>query len=394
MLEHLQSAPPDPILGIGEAFKKDVSPHKINLSVGVYKDAAGNTPVLDSVKAAERKLLEIEKTKNYLSIEGIPEYGVAVRKLLFGSDHEIINSQRAVTPGGTGALRVAADFLKKQLPASKVFMTKPTWANHAAIFQTAGFQVEMLPYLDSSAKALDFTSFHNGLSQVSAQDIVLLHACCHNPTGIDPTQEQWQQIAATLEKVGALPLVDFAYQGFGDGLTEDAAGLRALATAGRELLVCSSFSKNFGLYNERVGALTFVGKNSTAADAALSHIRIAIRVNYSNPPQHGAAVVATILNDSVLRAQWEQELTDMRNRINGMRQLFVETMKQVAPNHDFSFLRTQKGMFSFSNLTPIQVDELKTKHALYMVVSGGRINVAGMTETNMQQICQAIASVL
>jgi aspartate/tyrosine/aromatic aminotransferase len=397
MFEHISPAPPDSILGLGEAFKRDPNPRKINLSVGVYKDARGNTPVLASVKEAERRLLDGEKTKNYLSIEGLPDYGRHVRELLFGAGSEIVTSQRAVTaqtPGGTGSLRVAADFLKKQLPMAKVWMSKPTWANHAAIFQAAGFQVEQYPYIDASGKALDFPALLSGLQKVSPGDIVLLHACCHNPTGIDPTLEQWKQIANVVYQREALPLVDFAYQGFGDGLQEDAAGLRELARPGKELLVCSSFSKNFGLYSERVGALTLVASNAEAAEAALSHVRIAIRVNYSNPPQHGGAVVATVLGSPDLRKQWEAELAEMRSRINGMRRLFVDTMTKKTPQHDFSFLSTQKGMFSFSGLTPLQVDELKTKHALYIVVAGGRINVAGMTEENMDQLTTAIASVL
>ena len=397
MFEHISPAPPDSIRGLGEAFKRDPNPKKINLSVGVYKDAGGNTPVLASVKEAERRMLDAEKTKNYLSIEGLPDYGKYVRELLFGAGSEIVTSQRAVTaqtPGGTGSLRVAADFLKKQMPGAKVWMSKPTWANHPAIFQAAGFQIEQYPYIDASGKALDFPALVGGLEKVSPGDIVLLHACCHNPTGIDPTLTQWKQIADVVYQRQALALVDFAYQGFGDGLQEDAAGLRELARPGKELLVCSSFSKNFGLYSERVGALTLVAPSSEAAEAALSHVRIAIRVNYSNPPQHGGAVVAAVLGSPELRQQWESELAEMRSRINGMRRLFVDTMKRKAPQHDFSFLSTQKGMFSFSGLTPMQVDELKTRHALYIVVAGGRINVAGMTEENMDQLTTAIASVL
>jgi aspartate/tyrosine/aromatic aminotransferase len=397
MFESISTAPPDPILGLGEAFKRDPNPQKINLSVGVYKDAQGNTPVLASVKEAERRLLETEKSKNYLSIEGLPDYGRYVRELLFGPTHEIVTSGRAVTaqtPGGTGSLRVAADFLKKQLPGAKVWVSKPTWANHPSIFQAAGFPVETYAYIDAAGKSLDFEAMLASLERVASGDIVLLHACCHNPTGIDPTLDQWRKIADLLERRGALPLVDFAYQGFGDGLEEDAAGLRALAQPGRELLVCSSFSKNFGLYSERVGALTLVARDAPAAEAALSHMRIAIRVNYSNPPQHGAATVATVLGSPDLRKQWEGELAEMRNRINGMRRQFVEIMKKKAPHHDFSFLSTQKGMFSFSGLSPMQVDELRTKHALYIVVSGGRINVAGMTPDNLDRLTDAIASVL
>jgi aspartate/tyrosine/aromatic aminotransferase len=254
--------------------------------------------------------------------------------------------------------------------------------------------VEAYPYIDAGGRGLDFDAMLTGLTQIPTGDIVLLHACCHNPSGIDPTPEQWHQIARVVHERGLLPLVDFAYQGFGDGLVEDAAGLRALAQPGKELLVCSSFSKNFGLYGERVGAMTVVAANADAAQRALSQVRISIRTNYSNPPTHGAAIVATVLSDPALRAQWEQELATMRDRIHKMRRLFVETIKQKAPRQDYSFLIDQKGMFSFSGLTNLQVDELRSKHSVYVVGNGGRINVAGMTEANMDALCTAIAAVL
>jgi aspartate aminotransferase len=397
MFDSLPQAPPDAILGLADAFKNDKSPHKINLSVGVYKDEQGNTPILTCVKDAERRLLANEKSKGYLSIEGDPEYDRRVPELLFGPGHEALTSGRAVTaqtPGGTGSLRVAADFLKKHFPQAKVWLSKPTWANHGAIFAAAGQQVESYAYIDASGRQIDFPAMLAALKQIPTGDVVLLHACCHNPTGIDPTREQWKQIAATVHERGLLPLVDFAYQGFGTGLVEDAAGLRELAQPGRELLVCSSFSKNFGLYGERVGALTLVAASSEAAQRALSQIRISIRTNYSNPPTHGAAIVATVLGDSELRKQWEQELAAMRDRIHQMRRLFVATMKNKAPQHDFSFLESQQGMFSFSGLTNVQVDELRSKHAVYVVGNGGRINVAGMTRDNMGPLCAAIAAVL
>ncbi len=397
MFENLPMAPPDAILGLGEAFKKDPNPRKINLSVGVYKDEKGNTPVLACVKEAERRLVDTEKSKSYLSIEGLAEYGLRVQELLFGSGHEILATGRAVTaqvPGGTGGLRVAADFLKKHFPHSKVWVSKPTWANHPSIFQAAGFQVETYAYIDSTGRKLDFEAMVAALKQIPAGDIVLLHACCHNPTGIDPTPEQWAQIAEIIAERGILPLVDFAYQGFGVGIGDDALGLREIAKRSKELLVCSSFSKNFGLYSERVGALTVVTASPDDAERAISQVRIAIRTNYSNPPQHGAATVSTVLNDPLLRRQWEEELTLMRTRIHAMRELFVETMKSKAPNHDFSFLADQKGMFSFSGLSNMQVDELRNKYSVYVVANGGRINVAGMTEENMPALTDAIAAVL
>jgi aspartate/tyrosine/aromatic aminotransferase len=397
MFDSLPQAPPDAILGLADAFKRDPRARKINLSVGVYKDEQGNTPILDCVKEAERRLLASEKTKGYLSIEGHPDYDRRVPELLFGAGHEVLASSRAVTaqtPGGTGSLRVAADFLKKHFPQAKVWLSKPTWANHGAIFSAAGQQVESYAYIDASGRGLDFAAMLKSLQSIPAGDIVLLHACCHNPTGIDPTPEQWKQIAAVVHQRGLLPLVDFAYQGFGDGIVEDAAGLRELAQPARELLVCSSFSKNFGLYGERVGALTLVATSQDAAERALSQVRISIRTNYSNPPTHGAAIVAAVLGDAALRQQWEQELAAMRQRIHQMRRLFVETMRQKAPQHDFSFLEKQKGMFSFSGLSNLQVDELRSKHGVYVVGNGGRINVAGMTRDNMQPLCDAVADVL
>ncbi len=397
MFDSLPLAPPDAILGLMEAFKQDPNPHKINLSVGVYKDEQGNTPILNCVKEAERRLLASEQSKGYLSIEGHPKYSALVQELLFGPDHEVVTSKRAVTaqtPGGTGSLRVAADFLRKSFPKSKVWLSKPTWANHAAIFSAAGQQVESYAYIDATGRGLDFAALTNALRQIPAGDAVLLHACCHNPTGIDPTPAQWREIAVIVHEQGLLPLVDFAYQGFGAGLNEDAVGLCELTQPGRELLVCSSFSKNFGLYGERVGALTVVAASADAAQRVLSQVRINIRTNYSNPPTHGAAIVAMVLGDTALRQLWEQELAAMRGRIHQMRRLFVETMGQKVPGHDFSFLEGQQGMFSFSGLTSMQVDELRTKHGVYVVGNGGRINVAGMTRDNMEPLCTAIAGVL
>lgn len=397
MFELLSMAPPDAILGLNDAFRKDPNPHKINLSVGVYKDAEGNTPILASVKEAEHRLLASETNKSYLPIEGSPQYGKLVRELLFGASHEIVINQRACTahtPGGTGALRTAADFLKRKLPVGKVWFSKPTWDNHLNIFQAAGLAVDTYAYIDAAGRGLDFAGMLAALRAIPAGDAVLLHAGCHNPTGIDPTPEQWREIAATIHERKLLPIVDFAYQGFGDGLSEDAAGLRELAQPGKELLVCSSFSKNFGLYNERVGALTVVAADQAAADVALSHVKVCIRVNYSNPPCHGAAIVTTVLSDATLRQAWEAEVAAMRQRISSMRKLFVNTMKAKKPEHDFSFIQQQRGMFSFSDLSPLQVDELRTKHSLFIVVNGGRINVAGMTEGNMDRLCSAIAAVL
>ena len=396
MFEQFAPAPPDAILGLTEAFKKDPNPKKVNLGVGIYKDAQGRTPILASVKRAEERILQEENTKNYLSIDGSPEYGAAVQELLFGADHEIIRSNRSITaqaPGGTGALRVAADFIATMFPGARVWLSDPTWPNHPSVFKAAGLTTAVYPYFDAANNGVAFAAMLAAIKQIPAGDVVLLHGCCHNPTGADLSLAQWQEVAAVVAERKLLPLVDFAYQGFGDGLDDDAAGLRALCTEVDELLIASSFSKNFGLYNERVGALTLVARNTDAAEKALGHIKIAIRANYSNPPAHGAAVVTTVLRDPALRAQWEAEVTEMRERINTMRHLFVETLNEKGVTRDFSFIANQRGMFSFSGLTPEHVKALREKHGVY-IVGSGRISVAGMTEGNMDYLCTAIADVL
>jgi aspartate/tyrosine/aromatic aminotransferase len=396
MFDNLQTAPPDAILGLTEAFKQDSNPKKINLSVGVYQDADGRTPVLECVKEAERRLVETETSKSYLPINGSPEYGRLVRELMFGPDHEIVSSDRAVTfhaPGGTGALRVAADFVKTSFPAASIWCSKPTWPNHPGIFQAAGLNIESYPYFDKQGNRLDLDSMLAGLRQIPAGDVVCLHGCCHNPSGIDPTAEQWREIADAVYERGLLPLVDFAYQGFGDGFQADSLGLMELCRPGKELLIASSFSKNFGLYRERTGALTAVAGDAKTAAVTLSRLKINVRTNYSNPPSHGGAIVSTVLADPELKQQWTAEVAVMRDRVNGMRRLFAETMRAKGSTQDFGFITKQRGMFSFSGLTPVQVDELKTKFSIY-VVGSGRINVAGMTEHNMDQLCDAVMAVL
>ena len=396
MLDGMTTAPADPILGLTEAFKADTNPDKINLGVGVYKDETGATPVLASVKAAEKKILVEEATKSYLGIDGLVEMGAAVQGLLFGPDHEILASGRAATaqtPGGTGALRVAGDLIKRTSPDATVWMSSPTWANHGNVFTAAGVATSGYPYYDKATKGLDFDAMTAALAKVPAGDVVLLHACCHNPSGMDPTPEQWAALADVAAKAGWTPLFDFAYQGFGDGLDADAVGVRTFATAGRSMLVASSFSKNFGLYNERVGALTIVTRSADDAKAAMSHAKKCIRANYSNPPAHGGKIVVTVLGDSALRATWEEEVAVMRSRINGMRALFVQTLAEAGVKRDFSFITTQKGMFSFSGLTVEQVHKLRSDWAIY-IVDSGRINVAGMTPGNMPRLCKAIKAVL
>ncbi|MDP6038930.1 MAG: amino acid aminotransferase, partial [Candidatus Latescibacteria bacterium] len=337
MFEALEMAPADPILGLNSAFKQDPNPNKINLGVGVYKDAGGNTPIFESVKTAEERLLANEDTKNYLDIEGDGAYNAAVQTLLWGEDHEIITSGRAATaqaPGGTGALRVAGDFIHQHFPRATLWLSDPTWANHPKIFASAEVPIKTYRYYDDASYGLDFDALIEDLGQIPAGDVVLLHGCCHNPTGVDPTPAQWEQIADVVADRGVVPLVDFAYQGLGNGLAEDASGLRALSRSGCELLVASSFSKSFGLYRERTGALSLVAKDADAAEKAMSHLKICIRTNYSNPPSHGAQAVVLVLSDPELRAQWDGEVKEMRDRINGMRTLFVDTLEHKGVRRD------------------------------------------------------------
>ncbi|TAA48630.1 amino acid aminotransferase [Corallincola spongiicola] len=396
MFEQISAAPADPILGLTEAFKADPRDTKINLGVGIYKDEAGQTPILATVKKAEAILLESEKTKSYLSIEGNAAYGAAVQALLFGKASNIVSNKRARTaqaPGGTGALRIAAEFYASQFENKKVWVSNPTWANHNNVFAAAGLEIVQYNYYNADAKDMDFDAMLSSLEGAAAGDLVLFHGCCHNPTGIDPTEAQWQQLAALSAEKGWLPLFDFAYQGFGSGVEEDAKGLRIFTEANQELLVASSFSKNFGLYNERVGAFTLVAKCSDTAETAFSQAKSLIRANYSNPPAHGAAVVTTILNDAALYSEWDKEVAEMRDRIQQMRDLFVATLKEKGVDRDFSFIARQNGMFSFSGLTKEQVATLKDEHGLY-IVGSGRISVAGMTRNNMDALCSAIAAVI
>ncbi|WP_434525240.1 amino acid aminotransferase [Photorhabdus asymbiotica] len=396
MFEKITAAPADPILGLADSFRSDPRTNKINLGIGVYKDETGKTPVLTSVKKAEQYLLENETTKNYLPISGLAEFGRVTQELLFGKDNPIVTDKRARTaqsPGGTGALRVAADFVAKQTNAKRVWISNPTWPNHKNVFSAAGLEVCEYKYYDAEKHALNFEGMLESLSEVQAGDIVLFHGCCHNPTGIDPTPAQWAQLAEISAEKGWLPIFDFAYQGFAKGLNEDAEGLRTFTKNHDELIVASSYSKNFGLYNERVGACTIVAKDSDMAEKAFSQAKAIIRSNYSNPPAHGASVVATILSNEELKAVWEQELTTMRERIQRMRQLFVNTLQEKGANQDFSFIINQNGMFSFSGLTKEQVERLREEFGIY-AVSSGRINVAGLTLENMAPLCEAIIAVL
>jgi aspartate/tyrosine/aromatic aminotransferase len=396
MFEKIEAAPKDAILGLTEAFKADPRKEKINLSVGVYQDESGKTPLLECVKEAERRLANSPTTKSYLPISGLADYCSAVAELAFGAGSEPLASKRvsvAQTPGGTGALRVAADFIHTNLPKATVWLSDPTWPNHPQIFAAAGVTTKTYAYFDKTKNALDLDGMLAAIGKMAAGDVILLHGCCHNPTGIDPTAAQWKTIADAVHKQGVLPLIDFAYQGFGVGLEEDAAGLRAFCASGAELLACSSFSKNFSLYRERVGALFGMAADAKAAAAVQSQFDKVIRANYSNPPGHGAEIVATILRDPALRKQWEGELATMRNRINDMRKALVTALQKHGVPGDYSFIERQLGMFSFSGLTKEQVAALTSEHAIYAVGSG-RINVAGLSTTNVDRVAECIGAVV
>jgi aspartate/tyrosine/aromatic aminotransferase len=396
MFNTILPAPPDSILGLTEAWKKDPNPLKVNLGVGVYKDDAGNTPILASVKAAESLILQSATTKSYMPISGAPEYAQCVQALIFGDDHEIIRTSRARTahtPGGTAALRAGADFLKQVLPTATVWLSAPTWANHKGVFGAAGFRTADYPYYDAANKGLDFARMQEALEQIPAGDIVLLHACCHNPSGVDLDAAQWQVVAAIAARRGWLPFLDFAYQGYGDGLEADRAGVLALAAACPEFMVASSFSKNFGLYQDRAGALTLVAGTAAVAATAFSNVEIVIRVNYSNPPAHGGLIVSRILADETLRGQWLVELTAMREHIAATRAKFVAALDSYGVPGDFSFITRQKGMFSFSGLSDAQVKFLRDSKSIY-IVGGGRINVAGITSKNLEYLCTSMREAL
>jgi aspartate aminotransferase len=396
MFESISPAPADAILGLTDAFKADPNPAKINLGVGVYKDASGLTPILSSVKKAEARLLAKETTKAYLPISGSPAYAAGVQALLLGEGHGFIQEgkiETAHTPGGTGGLRVGADFLHKFKPDAAVWVSNPTWANHQSVFQAAGFACKEYAYYDQQNQNLDFDAFLEALSLIPSEDIVLLHVCCHNPTGIDPTPDQWAKIADVAEVAGWFPFFDFAYQGFGTSIEADRYPLTLFADKGVEFVVAASFSKNFGLYNERTGSFSLIGTDRDSAAAAFSHVKTTIRSNYSNPSRHGGAIVEEILADPELYAEWIAELDEMRDRIKTLRTQLVAGLQARGIQKDFSFIQTQNGMFSFSGLSPEQVKILKEKYSIYMVGSG-RINVAGLNEKNLNPLCDAIAEVM
>ena len=398
MFERMPAASPDPIFGLSEAFRADSRPGKINLGIGVYRDEQGRTPVLAAVKKAESRLLDEQTSMSYLAIEGTEAYAHVVQWLLLGDRSEVLASQRVVTahtPGGTGALRVAGDLLQDQCSGTTLWMPDPTWVNHHQVFHAAGLEIRSYPYFDHHSHQVDFEAMSAALDEIPAGDVILLHGCCHNPTGADLTPDQWRHLAIKLEARGVMPLVDLAYQGFALGLEADVEGLRVLCSTVPEAIMCSSFSKNFALYNERVGALTILARTPDTVEALTSQVKLRIRSTYSNPPAHGGAIVTTILEDESLKKEWMDELGRMRERIRQMRQLFVTGLDdlgvRLSPEGN-DFLLRQYGMFSFSGLTQRQVEQLREDHAIY-VVGSGRVNFAAMTPDNLPRICQAIAAV-
>ncbi len=394
MFADLEPRAPDAILGLMERFRADDRPDKVSLASGVYVDETGTTPVLDTVREAEARILAAQTTKVYKPIGGDPAYIGPVRDLVFGADHAAVMGGRVETihtPGGTGALRVAGDLVAAIAPGAAVWLSTPTWPNHPQVFEAAGLPIRSYPYLGADGE-LDVETMLSVLHAVPAGDVVVLHGCCHNPTGIDPQPAQWARIADTLAEAGALPLLDFAYQGFADGLAEDARGLMTLLARERTMLVASSFSKNFALYDERVGALSIVGADAAETATLLSHAKSAVRANYSNPPAHGGEIVATVLADEELRARWIDEVGMMRDRINGNRARFVAGLGAAAAPGDHEALLRQRGMFSLLPLGEERVARLRDEFAVY-VVGKGRVNVAGITEANLEPVCRAIAAV-
>ena len=396
LLAAVEMAPRDPILGINEAFNADPNPNKVNLGVGVYTDANGKVPLLQCVKRAELAMAAAAAPRGYLPIDGIAAYDKATQALVFGADSDIVKNNRAVTVqalGGTGALKIGADFLKRIAATSAVYISNPSWENHRALFESAGFDVLDYAYYNAESRDLNFDGFLAAVKAMPAGSIVVLHACCHNPTGVDPTFAQWQQIAAAVRAGGLVPFLDLAYQGFGDGVLEDGAVVKLFAATPGPIFVSSSFSKSFSLYGERIGALSVVTAGKDEAARVLSQLKRVIRTNYSNPPTHGAALVAAALTDPEARALWESELSEMRNRIKAMRVALHAALKRMAPNANFENILTQRGMFSYSGLNKDQVLRLRAEFGIY-AVDTGRICVAALNEKNVDLVAASIAKVL
>jgi aromatic-amino-acid transaminase len=389
-------APRDPILGVTEAFVADPNPAKVNLGVGIYYNDAGKVPLLQCVAEAEKRLLEAALPRAYLPIDGLAAYDKAVQGLVFGADSPIIRDKRAVTVqalGGTGGLKIGADFLRRLTPGAEVWISDPSWENHRALFENAGFKVNTYRYYSTDHNGLDASGFIDGLRRIPAGHIVVLHACCHNPTGADLSEDQWREVVTIVRERDLTAFLDLAYQGFGDGIDADAWAVRAFADSGLPFLVSNSFSKSFSLYGERVGALSIVTTSADEAARVLSQIKRIVRTNYSNPPTHGGKVVSTVLDTPELRALWEQELAGMRDRIREMRVRLVERLRDLAPARDYSFVLRQRGMFSYSGLTKPQVERLAREYSVY-AIDTGRICVAALNSGNIDRVASAIATVI
>ncbi|OJU91954.1 MAG: aromatic amino acid aminotransferase [Burkholderiales bacterium 66-5] len=392
----VELAPRDPILGLNEQFAADTNPNKVNLGVGVYFDENGKLPLLACVQAAEKTLMATPKARGYLPIDGIAAYDSGVKNLVFGADSEPVQSGRVATVqalGGTGALKIGADFLKHLNPNAKVLISDPSWENHRALFTQAGFVVGTYRYYDAATRQLNFDGMLADLQAAAAGTIVVLHACCHNPTGYDLTPAQWEQVIATVKARGLTPFLDMAYQGFANGVQEDGAVIGKFAAAGLSFFVSTSFSKSFSLYGERVGGLSVLCTSKEEAARVLSQLKIMIRTNYSNPPTHGGSVVATVLNDPTLRAQWDQELAGMRTRIKAMRQALVDGLKAAGVLRSMDFITTQVGMFSYSGLSKEQMVRLRGEFGVYGTDTG-RMCVAALNAHNLPHVCKSIAAVL
>lgn len=391
----LGMAPADPILGLNETFNRDPRPHKINLGIGVYTDANGQIPLLSCVVAAEAQIQKTSTARGYLPIDGLDSYDLAARKLVFGDNCEAVNEGRVVTIqglGGTGSLRIGADFLRMLTPDAKVLVADPTWENHTALFESAGFRVETYPYYDAKRRALRSDDLLSRLHDAEHRSIVVLHACCHNPTGYDPSSSEWDAIVNICVERELTPFIDMAYQGFGSGIEEDRQAVTKFTAAGLNLLVANSFSKNFSLYGERVGSLSIVTSSPSEAQRVRSQIKTRIRTNYSNPPTHGAHIVSVVLNSPDLRAEWEVELDAMRHRIQQMRETLVKHLASHGRDSAFNHLLQQKGMFSYSSLTTEQMHLLRNEHGIYGLDSG-RICIAALNPGNIDRVAKAIAAV-
>jgi aromatic-amino-acid transaminase len=392
----VEMAPRDPILGLNEAFNADPRTTKVNLGVGVYYDDKGKLPLLAAVKAAEKIRLDSMPSRGYQPIEGLAAYNVAVQNLVFGTSSPLLAEGKVVTLealGGTGALKVGADFLRRLLPQAKVYISDPSWENHRALFESAGFTVETYPYYDAATRGVNFDAMKGALNALPAGSVVVLHACCHNPTGADLSEAQWRDVVAIVRARGLVAFIDMAYQGFADGIEPDGIAVRLFAESGLQFVVSSSFSKSFSLYGERVGALSIVTSSKDESARVLSQVKRVVRTNYSNPPTHGGAIVAAVLSNPELRKQWEDELTGMRDRIRAMRIGLVDKLKACGTDLDFSFVARQRGMFSYTGLNSAQVERLKTDFGIY-AVGTGRICLAALNNGNIDYVANAIAKVI